>query len=47
MAIKKSERYATPLPKLAQELEALAVRVNAHLARIGTQGQRTLKANID
>jgi hypothetical protein len=35
MAIKKSPRYATPLPKLDQEVEALAARVDAHLARMG------------
>ena len=30
-----AERYATPLPKLVQEVEALAARVDAHLARMG------------
>ncbi len=30
-----AERYATPLPRLTQEVEALAARVNAHLARMG------------
>ena len=30
-----AERYATPLPKLTQEVAALAARVEAHLARMG------------
>ena len=30
-----SERYATPLPALNEEVEALAARVNAHLAKMG------------
>ena len=30
-----AERYATPLPKLVQEVETLAARVDAHLARMG------------
>jgi type I restriction enzyme M protein len=28
-------RYETPLPELAQQVEALAARVDAHLARMG------------
>lgn len=30
-----AERYATPLPKLNTEVEALAAKVNAHLANMG------------
>jgi type I restriction enzyme M protein len=30
-----AERYATPLPKLAEELDALSARVAAHLKRMG------------
>jgi type I restriction enzyme M protein len=30
-----TERYATPLPKLAAESEALSARVEAHLKRMG------------
>jgi type I restriction enzyme M protein len=30
-----AERYATPLPKLAQEVDAFAARVDAHLAKMG------------
>ncbi|MBS1912760.1 MAG: N-6 DNA methylase [Bacteroidetes bacterium] len=30
-----AERYGTPLPELAAEVDALAARVNAHLARMG------------
>jgi type I restriction enzyme M protein len=30
-----AERYATPLPKIIQDVEALAARVEAHLARMG------------
>ncbi len=30
-----AERYATPLPKLVAEVEALAARVDGHLARMG------------
>ena len=32
-----AERYATPLPKLAAEVEALAMRVDAHLKKMGFQ----------
>lgn len=30
-----AERYATPLPKLIVKVEALAAKVNGHLARMG------------
>ena len=30
-----AERYATPLPRLTQEVEALAARVNEHLRKMG------------
>jgi len=30
-----AERYATPLPKLAEEVETLAARVEGHLKRMG------------
>lgn len=30
-----AERYATPLPQLIDEVEALAALVNAHLRRMG------------
>ena len=30
-----AERYATPLPKLNEELEALAARVDEHLKKMG------------
>ena len=30
-----AERYATPLPKLAEEVEALASRVDEHLRKMG------------
>lgn len=30
-----AERYATPLPQLTDEMEALAARVEKHLARMG------------
>jgi type I restriction enzyme M protein len=30
-----AERYATPLPKLAEEVEALAARVDEHLKKMG------------
>jgi type I restriction enzyme M protein len=30
-----AERYATPLPKLAEDLEVLSARVAAHLGRMG------------
>ena len=30
-----AERYATPLPRLAEEVEALAARVDGHLKRMG------------
>lgn len=30
-----AERYATPLPKLTEEVEALAARVNEHLKKMG------------
>ena len=30
-----AERYATPLPKLTVEVEALAAKVNEHLAKMG------------
>ena len=30
-----AERYATPLPKLAEEVETLAARVDAHLKKMG------------
>ncbi len=32
-----AERYATPLPKLEEEVEALAARVNTHLKMMGFQ----------
>jgi type I restriction enzyme M protein len=31
-----AERYATPLPKLTDEVAALAARVEEHLAKMGT-----------
>ena len=31
-----AERYATPLPKLTEEAETLADRVNEHLKRMGS-----------
>jgi type I restriction enzyme M protein len=30
-----AERYATPLPQLADEVEALAARVDGHLKKMG------------
>ena len=30
-----AERYATPLPKLAENLDALSAKVAAHLKRMG------------
>jgi type I restriction enzyme M protein len=30
-----AERYATPLPKLSEEVEALAVKVEGHLRKMG------------
>ena len=30
-----AERYATPLPKLAEEVAVLAARVEGHLAKMG------------
>ena len=30
-----AERYSTPLPALNAEVEALAAKVNAHLAKMG------------
>ena len=30
-----AERYATPLPKLIEEVDLLAVRVDEHLAKMG------------
>ena len=30
-----AERYATPLPALNAEVDALAAKVNAHLAKMG------------
>lgn len=30
-----AERYATPLPKLAEEVETLAARVDEHLKKMG------------
>jgi len=30
-----AERYATPLPKLAEEVELLAARVDEHLKKMG------------
>ena len=30
-----AERYAKPLPQLTVEVEALAAKVNAHLAKMG------------
>ena len=33
-----AERYATPLPKLTDEVEALATRVDGHLKRWGRYG---------
>ena len=30
-----AERYATPLPRLAEDLEALSAKVAAHLTRMG------------
>ena len=30
-----AERYATPLPKLAEEVETLAARVDEHLKQMG------------
>jgi type I restriction enzyme M protein len=30
-----AERYATPLPKLAEEVESLAARVEGHLKKMG------------
>ncbi len=30
-----AERYATPLPRLAEEVETLAARVDQHLKRMG------------
>jgi type I restriction enzyme M protein len=30
-----AERYATPLPKLTEDVESLASRVNAHLTKMG------------
>ena len=30
-----AQRYATPLPQLAQEVEALQAQVNAHLKKMG------------
>ena len=30
-----AERYATPLPKLAEDLDALSAKVAAHLKRMG------------
>lgn len=30
-----AERYATPLPQMVDEVEALAARVDAHLRRMG------------
>jgi type I restriction enzyme M protein len=32
-----AERYATPLPRLAEEVEALAARVDEHLKKMGFQ----------
>jgi type I restriction enzyme M protein len=34
-----AERYATPLPKLTEEVEALAARVNTHLKKMGATWQ--------
>ena len=33
-----AERYATPLPKLIDEVETLAARVDEHLKRMGAYG---------
>jgi type I restriction enzyme M protein len=30
-----AERYATPLPRLAEEVEALTARVETHLGKMG------------
>lgn len=30
-----ADRYVTPLPQLAQEVEALQAQVNAHLKKMG------------
>jgi type I restriction enzyme M protein len=30
-----AERYATPLPKLAEEMESLSARVDEHLKKMG------------
>jgi type I restriction enzyme M protein len=30
-----AERYANPLPKIVREVEEMAARVDAHLARMG------------
>ena len=30
-----AERYATPLPEIAEEVEALSARVEEHLERMG------------
>lgn len=35
-----AERYATPLPKLAEEVETLAARVEEHLKQMGAMGAR-------
>ncbi|PIP09158.1 MAG: hypothetical protein COX51_00210, partial [Syntrophobacteraceae bacterium CG23_combo_of_CG06-09_8_20_14_all_50_8] len=32
-----AERYATPLPKLTNELEILAARVDDHLKKMGAE----------
>jgi type I restriction enzyme M protein len=32
-----AERYATPLPKLTEDVEILAARVEAHLAKMGAK----------
>jgi hypothetical protein len=32
-----AERYATPLPQLTEEVGTLAVRVDAHLRKMGAQ----------
>ena len=34
-----AERYATPLPKLTDEVETLAVRVDQHLKQMGAVWQ--------
>ena len=34
-----AERYATPLPKLTDEVETLAARVNDHLKKMGASWQ--------